>query len=230
VSPIEDLLRDTLAHPPVTVEPPPDPVGALGRRVRVLRRRRHTVLASALGTALLLAGAAVALGRGGGRPDPAPAGGAMAMSYASQQPVPSSGSSSAQSGIVGSAAAPPDGVRPPAVVSTRATELVRAHPGGHVDGPAEWVSTSYQDARRVMGFDDGHTSGAVFVLQLRGTFSCLCPGPAPGGGARVVHVITEYVPPAPPQQASGSTGGGSLGQTPFDLSRLGHVHTFTITP
>jgi hypothetical protein len=229
VTPIEDLLRDTLAHPPVAVEPPPDPVGALARRVRVLRRRRRTVLASALGTVVVLAGAAVVLDRGAGAPGTAPAVGAMALSSTSR-PAVTPDSSSAQSGIVGSAASvPEDAVPPPAVVRTRATELVRAHPGGTVDGPAEWVSTSYQHARVVMGFDDGHASGAVYVLQLRGTFSCLCPGPPPGGGARVVHVITEYVPPAPPQQASRG-GGGSLGQSPYDLSRLGKVHTFTVTP
>jgi hypothetical protein len=233
VSPIEDLIRATLEHPPVTADAPPDPVGTLARRVRALRRRRRTVLASALGTVAVVAGAAIVVGTSLRIPASVPTAGAMALSPTLVPDGASSGRSSArsESGMVGSAAAQavPGDIPPPAVVWTRATELVRAHPGGTVDGPAEWVSTSYQTARVVMGFDDGHASGAVFVLQLRGTFSCLCPGPAPGGGDRIVHVITEYVAPAAP--APGSTsGGGSLGQTPVDLSRMGHVHRFVITP
>jgi hypothetical protein len=156
------------------------------------------------------------------------AGAVAAMSVPTPAGVGTSGAGAA-SGLLAD-------VPPPSVVETRALELVRAHPGGRVDGPAEWVQTSYQQARVVMGFGDGTAAGEVYILQLRGTFSCLCPGPRSGGPA-VVHVITEYVTAADDPRASGKSqpagvgdGAGSLGQAPYDLSRLGQVHRFTVTP
>jgi hypothetical protein len=222
---IEDLLRDTLAHPPAAAEPPADPVATLARRVRALRRRRRTVLASAVGTLVVLAAAGVVLGDSTRMPSREPAaGGAQAMSVPSVSPMGGAAASRATpSGLVAY------DVPPPSAVQIRAVQIIRSNPGGRVDGPAEWVLTSYQQARVVMGFGDGHTAGDVYVLQLRGTFDCLCPGPQ-SGAPKVVHAITEYVRTDGGQASSDVSGAGSLGRTAYDLSRLGQVHRFTVTP
>jgi hypothetical protein len=224
VTPIEHLLRETLAHPPVAAEPPADPVGTLARRVRALRRRRRAMLAGTVGTLVVLAATGVVLSDSMPMPSGVAGGGAQAMSVSTASPVVTAAatSSSAPSGLVAY------DVLPPSPVQARAVAILRSNPGGQLDGPAEWVETSYQDARVVIGFGDGRAAGDVYVLQLRGTFDCLCPGPRTGE-PKVVHAITEYVPTTADQQAARPPGAGSRTLAAHDLSRLGEVHHFTVT-
>jgi hypothetical protein len=126
----------------------------------------------------------------------------------------------------GSTASPTGTVPPPPAVLARARQIDGAGTGqqNRVQGPVEWVRTTLGAVWRVGGFrGEGQPSQPVYVVQVHGRFCC---HPGPRGHDPTADSLFEVLPVQ--GHPSDSLGGGAGHGHPFDLTRLGTVHTFTL--
>jgi hypothetical protein len=210
---LEDVLRDTLAHPPIRVEPPADPVALLAGRLRLRRTRRRLAAGGAAAAVAAVLTGAVLLA-------PGPRDAALPA----VSPSPSTSAAVAD-------------LPPPAAVLARARAISAGiaddQPGNQnrVEGPIEWVRTTRAAAARVTGLQTGGgAADQVYVMQVHGSFCCH-PVPMPAHGRPTqdgsYRVFFEVLPTAGlgPGELSGPGGMGNQG---LDLTRLGTVHTFPL--
>jgi hypothetical protein len=206
MSELEHALRDTLADPPVDPPALRNPLHDIEDRLykRQQRRRRTSVAA--------LAASAVA---------------AFVVPI-SVYGLPTTGvSTNSKSSSAGAerAAAAPSAVAVPAAVR-RAAENLAKEPGSRPDRQVEWVRTTVGRFEAMQG-DINHNvprGRQIYVVQLRGKFVCeTCSHPR---GAKTPTGIAEQVTLAVDPHLSYSNFG--LTKRPYDLARLGVVHTFTL--
>jgi hypothetical protein len=211
---LEDVLRDTLTHPPIQIEPPADPVALLAGRLRLRRTRRRLAAGGAAAAVVAVLAGAVLLA-----PGPRDA------------VLPAVSTSPSTSAAVAE-------VPPPAAVLARARAisagLAGNQPGNRnrVEGPIEWVRTTRAAASRVTGLQTaGGAADQVYVMQVHGSFCCHpVPIPAPGQPTQdgTYRAFFEVLPTSGLRPGELSGPGGSSGDQGLDLTRLGTVHTFPL--
>jgi hypothetical protein len=112
----------------------------------------------------------------------------------------------------------------PARVLQAAQIAIRGQTVHRLDEPVEWVQTT---TKKWAALDDEPNAQSVnaplYVIQLRGDFDCnLCKGP--GASQLRGSTIVTLVPLTDNQPS----GGFIFGNTTYDLSKLGSVHTFQL--
>jgi hypothetical protein len=137
----------------------------------------------------------------------------------------SNSSAGVDAGGGGGALAAPSASSVPAAVREAATTLAGA-PGSHPTRTVSWVrTTAVKWDRLADNVGVGESNIAVYVIELRGHFTCYgCSYPA---GERAPSGIAQVtVVPVRPSQHYRTGFGPS--PRPYDLTKLGDVHTFTL--
>lgn len=201
MSELEHALRKALADPPTELpNEVREPLWDIEERIHRRRRkqRRNAVVALACAAVAAVVVPLSVYGTPGG-----------SQTY----------NSDARADHGGGQAAVPAAVR-------KAAENLASATGAHADRTAEWVRTTVRQWDRLAHTSStGEATMAVYIVQLRGHFTCsICPLPAsatpPTGKAQLAVVPTRRG-----QHTSGAFGPI---KRPYDLRKLGAVHTFSL--
>jgi hypothetical protein len=112
---------------------------------------------------------------------------------------------------------------PPALLRSRTHSALTANMVLRLDQPVEWVKTTSHKWAAAQGINAGPLPADVdiYIVQIRGSFVCgACKSPVTIKGSVMVLEL-----PLKPNQQIGE--GFAMGNTAYDLSRAGTVHTFT---
>jgi hypothetical protein len=113
---------------------------------------------------------------------------------------------------------------PPAAVVAAARALLGAVEAGYtVTGPAEWVRTTRRAYERLAGYRGSGPDEELYVVQLRGQFTCAACSRPRGAKAPTGSAVSSGFPVHGPGETSGSVG------APLHLNQLGTVHTFPVS-
>lgn len=206
MSELEHALRAALADPPAELTGGiRDPLWDIEERIR---RRRHKRRRGALAAMACAAVAAVVV---------------PLSVYGTPVRPQTASSNSGGGGSNGGAAADTATPAPPAAVRKAATNLAKAR-GSRADRTAEWVQTTVGRFEAMQGDTNNVPRGReIYVVQIRGTFVCytckyLGSKPPTGRAEQVTLAVSPHV----------SYSNFGLTQKPYDLSKLGAVHTFAL--
>jgi hypothetical protein len=208
MSELEHALRSALADPPGARPRDTDALYDIELRLTRRRQRRRRTGIGALAVAAVAA-IAIPIGVAG------PHLGSSA----------SNGSGVRSAGGGGGALAAPSTTTAPAAVRKAAANLAGA-PGSHPNRTVSWVRTTAEKWDRLAdNVGAGQTNIAVYVIELRGHFTCYgCSRPE---GARAPTGIAQ-VTVVPVRAGQHYRTGFGPSPRPYDLAKLGDVHTFTL--
>jgi hypothetical protein len=119
---------------------------------------------------------------------------------------------------------------PPPAVVMQAAKTMGAFPGNRINGPVQWVTTTYGAAMELLEPQNPAPTNpavSVYVSQIEGDFLSTLPrDPASSPGPHRFPVLVDIEP----------VQGSAIGVTseyerrePVDLSTLGSVRMFTVT-
>lgn len=205
MSELEHALRAALADPPV--ESPTgvrEPLWDIEERIHQRRRKQRRRTVAALACAAV---AAIVV--------------PLSVYGSPGSPVSNTDSKAASGAANGNGGGGVAAV--PAVVRKAAENLAKA-PGSHADRTVEWVRTTVGRFEAMQGDTNNvPRNRQIYVVQIRGNFVChacsyLGSRPPTGRAEQVTLAVNPHV----------SYDNFGLTQKPYDLSKLGAVHTFTL--